>query len=395
MVNLISWTLVIMAGIFITYWVVTYVLLKSVFSFNVGVKTIEFFRLWLKPLFIINFSWFIAIEFVYSLIYWTSFLLLQVLSFFSPAIRFLNSFMKSDDPAFFTWIIYSVVIYLVVMTPYFILQYKLSFYFKRNIFTKLAPSFNATLSKFRGQTGGSEINQLLYTQLAAKDESIKDWVTKSLEDHASSPGFENKRFSIQMTATDNMTWEINNIKAEFYEGVIDFKGEKKIITRDGKTKYETAIEKELFDGIVICLENILENSWATTVFEVQQPETEKKVKNREIHKQKFLIRLYNDFVLKVILSKSKAETKGSNLAEFVPPEIIQIATNSSIQYLICEKNNMCVLLHTNLENTAFDLNMNIPVKESMELFKQDLSMVHSAMNDIPQILQHLQKNKNH
>jgi hypothetical protein len=303
--------------------------------------------------------------------------------------------MKSDDPAFFTWIIYSVVIYLVVMTPYFILQYKLSFYFKRNIFTKLAPSFNATLSKFRGQTGGSEINQLLYTQLAAKDESIKDWVTKSLEDHASSPGFENKRFSIQMTATDNMTWEINNIKAEFYEGVIDFKGEKKIITRDGKTKYETAIEKELFDGIVICLENILENSWATTVFEVQQPETEKKVKNREIHKQKFLIRLYNDFVLKVILSKSKAETKGSNLAEFVPPEIIQIATNSSIQYLICEKNNMYVLLHTNLENTAFDLNMNIPVKESMELFKQDLSMVHSAMNDIPQILQHLQKNKNH
>ena len=36
--------------------------------------------------------------------------------------------------------------------------------------------------------------------------------------------------------------------------------------------------------------------------------------------------------------------------------------------------------------------MNIPVKESMELFKQDLSLVESAMSEISKIIQFIEDN---
>jgi hypothetical protein len=50
---------------------------------------------------------------------------------------------------------------------------------------------------------------------------------------------------------------------------------------------------------------------------------------------------------------------------------------------------MYLFVHTDLENSSFDLNMNIRVKESMELFKQDLTLVHSAIGEIEPIVKML------
>ncbi|MFN9960431.1 MAG: hypothetical protein ACK55I_45690, partial [bacterium] len=100
------------------------------------------FRLWLKPLFVINFSWFVVIEIVFSLVYWTTFVLLKILPFVTPAVLFVNG-LHSNDPDIISWLFYSIIIYFIVMIPYFFLQYKLSFHFKKTIFTKLASSINA------------------------------------------------------------------------------------------------------------------------------------------------------------------------------------------------------------------------------------------------------------
>ena len=385
MEDLFSWLLVGMTGGFFLYWVTSYLFLKLGSALNVGVGTIEFFRIWLKPLFFINFLWFLIIEIIFSLIYWTLFLLKSVITFLIPVFKMMNNF-HPEEGSFYWWIFISIIIYIVVMTPYFFLQFKLSFHFKRTIFTKLAATFNAQKTKFHGQSIGLKINQNLFTQLAAKDEPVSQWVQNSLEDFSTKPGNEDRRFSISMTSSDYMSWEINNIKSDFFEAVINFRGEAKHTDNEGKTSYKMALEKELFDGIVILIEDALESPWSHTIFEIEQNFKEKKIKNRAIHKQNFLISIYNDIVFKSIATESTAEYNNSQFSQYIVPEKLKIKTNSVIPYIMCENRNIYLFLHTDLESTSFDLNMNLPVRESMELFKQDLTIVQTAISEIEPIL---------
>ena len=100
----------------IGYWLISYCFLKLGSYFKVGTAGIEFFRLWLKPLFIINFSWFVVIEIIFSLVYWTTFVLLTILPFVKPAVLFVNG-LHSNDPGIISWLIYSIIIFCIVMTP--------------------------------------------------------------------------------------------------------------------------------------------------------------------------------------------------------------------------------------------------------------------------------------
>ena len=388
MEQLFSWLLIGMTAGFVSYWIVSYLFLRLGSVLNVGVGVIEFFRIWLKPLFLVNFLWFLIIEIVFSLIYWTIFLLKSTIAFFIPIFKMMNNFHPKEG-SFFWWLVISILIYIVVMTPYFFLQFKLSFHFKRTIFTKLATSFNAQKTKFHGQSSGLKINQNLFTQLAANDAPVNQWVKNSLEDFSTIPGSENRRFSIKMTSTDHMSWELKNKKSSFFEAVIQFTGESKYIDEDGKTSYKTSLEKELFDGIVIFIEDVLDNPWSPTIFEIEQNIFEKKSKIREIHKQGLLISLYNDIVFKTMATDSTATYRNSQLTQYAAPEKLDIKTDSIIQYIMCEHKSMYLFVHTDLENSSFDLNMNIRVKESMELFKQDLTLVHSAIGEIEPIVKML------
>jgi hypothetical protein len=385
MSEIFSWMLFVMTTGFIFYWLLSFVFLKLGFYFNVGALAVEFFRIWLKPLFLINLLWFLIIEIVFSLVYWTSFALLKIIPFLTPAILFVNS-LHSENPGSMSWLFYSLVIFCVVMTPYFFLQFKLSFYFKRTIFTKLASSLNAKNSKFLGQSANIVLDQNLYTRLAAKDQKIMEWVEKSLQDFSSSKENEDKRFSIKMTGTDHMSWEINNINAHFFEGLIEFHGIEKFYDRHGKTQYKLVLNKKLFDGIVIFVENILKDSWSPAIFETEQIFADNEPKNRKIHNSSFFTKLYSNLVFKSMASKTGAAYDDTNLQQYVVPEILKIKTNSLFQYIICDNQNLYMLVHTDLENTAFDLNMNIPVKNSIEFFEHDLELVKNAIGEIELIL---------
>ena len=392
MSEVLSWVTFTMTFGFIGYWVISYIFLKIGFYLNFGSRGIEFFRLWLKPLFILNFSWFIVIEIIFSLVYWTTFVLLKILPFVTPAILFVNG-LHSNDPGLFHWLFYSLIIFWVVMTPYFLLQYKLSFHFKKTIFTKLASFKNAKKIHFYGQVAELNLDKILFTQLAYRNEEIKQRVKDSIKDYESKPGKEDKRFSINYTATDHMSWEINNTKAEFFEVLIEFDGEIKYEDKDGDFSYTSDLKEELFDGVVILVENIFRESWKPTVFETERVFVAKEKKNRTIHKQNFLIELYNNIVFKSIATEALVSYDNSAIEQFTAPEKIEIITESLFQFILCDQNNLFLFLKTELEGTAFDLNMDIPVKESMELFKQDLALVESAMGEISQIIQLIEKNK--
>jgi len=391
MSELLSWIFFIMTFGFIGYWLISYCFLKFGFYFKVGAIGIEFFRLWLKPLFIINFSWFVLIEIVFSLVYWTTFVLLKIHPFLTSTILFIKGF-HSDDPGLFYWLFYSIIIYLVVMTPYFFLQYKLSFHFKRTIFTKLASLINAKSVKFHGQAAKLNLDKNLFTQLAAKNEKTKHWVKDSIADYESKPGKEDKRFSINNTATDHMSWQINNLKVEFFESVIEFDGEIKHVDEEGDVIYKSDFKDELFDGIVIFVENIFRETWKPTVFETENIFIGKEKKNRAIHNQSFLIKLYDLIVFRSIATETGVSFDNTLFEQFIEPEKLKIQTESLFQFVLCEQNNIYLFLKTDLDGTAFDLNMNIPVKESMALFKQDLAIVETAMGEISQIIQFIEDN---
>jgi hypothetical protein len=391
MSEFLSWVIFIMTFGFISYWLISYIFLKIGFYLRMGAGGIEFIRLWLKPLFIINFSWFVVIEIVFSLVYWTTFVLLKILPFVTPAILFINGF-HSNDPGLFAWLFYSLIIFCIVMTPYFILQFKLSFYFKKTIFAKLAKSINAKNIVFHGQSSKLNIDQSLFTQLSAKNEQSKEWVMSSIEDFQLNPGNEDKRFSITNTATDHMSWELNNVKTDFFEAVIEFDGEIKTVNNKGKVCYNSVYKNKLFDGIVIIVENVFIESWKPTVFETENQFIDKAKKNRTIHKENFLIKLYNEIVFKTLATEKPVTYKNSSINQYFEPEKLKIKTESLFQYIFCDQNNLYLLLKTELDGSCFDLNMNIPVKTSMELFKQDLFLVESALNEISLILKYIEDN---
>jgi hypothetical protein len=391
MSELLSWIIFTMTFGFICYWLISYIFLKIGFYFKMGTDGIEFLRLWLKPLFIFNFLWFAVIEIVFSLVYWTTFVLLKILPFVTPAVLFVNR-SHSNDPNLFSWLIYSLIIFCVVMIPYFILQFKLSFYFKKTIFVELAKSINAKNIVFHGQSSRLNIDPSLFSQLAAKDEKSLNWVKSSFEDHQSKHGNEDKRFSITNTATDHMSWELNNIKADFFEAVIEFDGEIKRINHKGKVRYISEYEKVLFDGIVIVAENVFRESWKPTVFETENQFMDKGKKNRTIHKENFFIKLYNEFVFKTLAKEEAVSYQNSSIDQYFEPEKLKIQTESLFQYILCDQNNLYLLLKTELDGSCFDLNMNISVKASMELFKQDLLLVEFAMNEISLILKYIEDN---
>ena len=391
MSEFLSWIIFIMTFGFICYWLISYLFLKIGFYFRMGTGGIEFLRLWLKPLFVINFSWFVVIEIVFSLVYWTTFVLLKIFPFVTPAILFVNGF-HSDDPSLFAWLFYSLIIFCIVMTPYFLLQFKLSFYFKKTVFSLLAKSINAKKIVFHGQSSKLNIDQNLFTQLAAKDEKSKNWVKFSIEDYQSNPGNEDKRFSITNTATDHMSWELNNVKADFFEAVIEFDGEIKTVDNKGKVCYNSEYKKVLFDGVVIIVENVFRESWKPTVFETERQFIDKAKKNRAIHKENILIKLYNDIVFKTLATNKTVSYKNSSIDQYFELEKLKIQTESLFQFIFCNEKDIYLFLKTELEGTAFDLNMNIPVKKSMELFKEDLLLVNSAINDLQLILKFIEDN---
>jgi len=391
MSELLSWIIFIMTFGFICYWLISYIFLKIGFYFKMDTGGIEFLRLWLKPLFIFNFLWFAVIEIVFSLVYWTTFVLLKILPFVTPAVLFVNR-SHSNDPNLFSWLIYSLIIFCVVMIPYFILQFKLSFYFKKTIFVELAKSINAKNIVFHGQSARLNINPSLFTQLAAKDEKSLNWVKSSFEDHQSKHGNEDKRFSITNTATDHMSWELNNIKADFFEAVIEFDGEIKRVNHKGKVRYISEYEKVLFDGIVIVAENVFRESWKPTVFETENQFMDKGKKNRTIHKENFFIKLYNEIVFKRLAKEEAVSYQNSSIDQYFEPEKLKIQTESLFQYILCDQNNLYLLLKTELDGSCFDLNMNISVKASMDLFKQDLLLVEFALNEISLILKYIEDN---
>lgn len=370
---------------FIFYWLVSFVFLSIGFYFNVSAGGIEFFRIWLKPLFILNFSWFVVIEIAFSLIYWTSFLLLNIIPLATPAILFLNGH-HTEDPGLTFWICYSLIIYIIVMSPYFFLQYRLSFYFKRTIFKKLASSINATSIRFHGQSANLNLDQNLFTQLAARSGSTKQWVEDAIQDFKSKPGKEDKRFSVSIRGTDQMSWKINGVRAKFFEAVIDFDGEKKQVDRDGSVSYESYLTEVLFDGVVIVAEGILREPWRPTVFETERVFVGREKKNRPIHRENPLIMIYNALIYRIFATKSPASHENTLIEQFVEPKRLKLQSDSLFQFILCEQTNLYLFIKTELEGTAFDLNTNIPVSKSIDLFKQDLDLVKIAMNEISKVL---------
>jgi hypothetical protein len=378
MMTFFSWLFATTFLVFIAYWLITFLLFSISFKAKVGMWAVEFYRLWLKPLFLINFFWFIIAEIAFSLVYWTSVVLLYIIPYFSPAILYLNR-LHTDNPSFWSWGFYSVILFLIVMSPYLFLQHKLSYYFKNTLYLKLAKTFQATSARFLGQTGGFDLNKHVFTQLATRQETVINWIHQSLQDFIHSPGREEKRFSVDITSTDHMSWEINTVKGEYFEAVISFTGQQKFI-EDGKVNYKDLVHEELFDGIIILLKDALEQPWQPVIFELDQS-VNSRPKIRPIHKQGCLISIGN-LGLKGLGRKSAITHSNTNPEQYFIPEKIKIEGSINIQYVACNEKNLYLFIRTDLENTAFDLNMNIPVRESIELFKRDLSIVQAAMSEV-------------
>jgi hypothetical protein len=189
-----------------------------------------------------------------------------------------------------------------------------------------------------------------------------------------------------------MSWELKNVKADFFEAVIEFDGQLKQVDNKGRASYTTNLQNKLFDGIVIKVENIFNGPGKPTLFETERVFNGKEKKNRTIHKQNFLIEIYRDIVFKSLATKTTVSYDNSLIDEYFEPYKLKIETESLFQYILCDQNNLYLFLKTELEGSAFDLNMNISVKKSIEFFKQDLKLVESAMDEISKIIQFIEEN---
>ena len=110
----------IYTGVFIAYWLGTVLMLSSAALTGAGLGFLEFMRLWIKPLFWMNFSYFAVAEVIFSAIYWFGFAFMSLTGFMRPMawlVGIVEPPSDSDDPVF-VWAVLSILLFMLIMAPY-------------------------------------------------------------------------------------------------------------------------------------------------------------------------------------------------------------------------------------------------------------------------------------
>lgn len=354
------------------YWLGTVIILVIGSIFRCGLPFLEFMRVWIKPLFWMNFVYFAVAELIFSAIYWSSYAFMRLTGFMSPMNSLFRMVQPSSgtDPELSVWLILSVILFLVIMTPYIFIHARVTNFFKRYVLKMLSPEFGITKSKFINQAPHKLLPSEFVRTVIGTQPTARNWIRSCSE-----PKSKNE-FDIQTSNEDHMYWEYNGQSVNFWETQVEFiKGIPKKDS-EGRT-YHTQDWRTFFDGLAIRLGNVLPSAWDKTLFEITLTPKTKKL-HRPIVKRGFFISIIEGY----LQGKGKHGSQKNTKLEDYPESVIRIDIDGDhkFRYIGAEGKNLYMFIETDSDGSMFDFNMNIDTKDSLELFREDLELVKYHLN---------------
>jgi len=330
-------------------------------------------RFWIKPLFWMNFAYFVVLEILFSLLYWFGLMLMRFTGFMSPAnsvFRFVGS-ISSTDPSVWLWIILSVFLFIIVMTPYIVIHVRLTKFFKRLVLTILSPEFGVEKAKLVGQTPGKLLPTKFVKFVVGINEKAREWMEMCFEKGSK------KKFAIDAYNADHMRWKIKGHLVDFWESRLTFTERTPKEDEEGKIIYEDDFT-DYFDGLIIRIQDAMPSKWDSTLFQVFHASDQPKV-HRDRHEHGILITLIEGIVNRGIAGH--CDESNSTLDDY-PESLFQleIPGDHSIAYVGVQGTDIYLFVKTNLDGTMFDFSMNQTTQKSLDLFREDLRMVKAHID---------------
>ena len=388
---------VLLTPIIVCYWILSFALVTVGARIGGGKGFLEFLRLWLKPLFWMNFIYFLAFEALVSIVYWAGYALVSASSVRTPW-PFLNFVQKilssifaplydalfraigtggSGGAGFAAWVFISLLLFVIIMIPYKIVHRRTTAFFKKLIFRDLCRSHGLPNGKFITQTPSNMLPSHLVRRIASSKDTAREWIISAFRENQL--GFEGdpRKFHLGAHNADHMQWEIEGRVVDFWESNIyllkrsPYRDEKEKLAY--KRKYETC-----FDGVAIRINDVLPAGWSPDLYAIGEgPATG----HRAQHKQGILLTL-----IEAILrgSGSHGSEQDSGLDQYpVAITELDVGKEHSLRFVGVDQKSLYMFLETGLEGTMFNFNMNTKIARSEALFLEDLQLVlhHYQMID--------------
>ncbi|MBF0266872.1 MAG: hypothetical protein HQL46_16535 [Gammaproteobacteria bacterium] len=392
--------LVFLTPVFIVYWILSMVFVSIGQLVNGGNLFLGFMRLWVKPLFLMNFVYFVVAEVIFSAVYWGGYVFSKIASlsyigFIGRPLEIFYNFLfriiptsSGGDGAFETYLFISVVIFFIIMIPYIVVHLRLTSFFKKAIFKNITTELKISEAQFITQSPGKLLPSELVNYLVSQDTKAKNWIVKTFEEQSSNFQGDPKKFSLGTMNADHMKWTLNNQHFECWESRIDI--DRKTPSRDSEDKLSYKSDKHTcLDGLVIKVNDIFTHEVGTKLYEVNS--AIQTAINREQHAQGFWISIIEIFSRGVGKHQNESNT---SLDDF-PDTLFNIKLNDSLnlKYAGTQGKSLYLFIETRLDGTMFDFNQNIPVSKSIELFLEDLQFVlkHCQLvGEVKQVIQSLE-----
>jgi len=282
----------IYTGAFLAYWLVTFGILTAGPLLGGSQRFLEFMRNWIKPLFWMNFAYFVVFEIIFSAVYWLGLMLMRLTGFMSPV----NSLFRwtgtiaGKDPSFFAWIVLSIILFVIIMLPYILVHVRLTKFFKRVVLIMLSPEFGVEKAKLVGQAPGKLLPTEFVRAIIGPQERPREWMGMCLEEGSK------KKFEISAENSDHMRWKVAGQIVDFWETQLKFDAKTPKEDSDGKITYEHDYTT-YFDGLIIRIKDVMPGEWDTELIQVSRARAQKKY-HRDAHKQGFFISLIEDIINK-------------------------------------------------------------------------------------------------
>jgi hypothetical protein len=384
MLDAIFYFFVLLTPVFAVYWVLSMAFLAFGKSRSAGSGFLEFMRLWLKPLFWMNFMYYLAIEAVFTAVYWFGYVLSKTTAFpvglnllgriFAPLYNALFRMIPTSsggDTAVETWIFLSLVLFAIIMIPYMVVHFGVTGYFKKFVFKTITDHLRIPHARFVTQKPDTMLDSGLVNAVVSQDATAREWIRKTFEEQSPGYGGDPKKFSLSATNADHMQWQLDNLQFDFWESEIQI--EKKTPRRDSEDKLSYNSDYHTcFDGLVIRVNDFLPAGYETALYIVDSES--RSADHRPAHEQGFLISLIEILGGKGMgLHKDESST---SLQDF-PDSLfsLELENARNLRFVGTDGTSLLLFAESHLSGTMFDFNQNIPVSQSIELFSRDLEFV--------------------
>lgn len=367
--------------VFVLYWIGTFAILMAGRFAALGLGFLEFMRIWIKPLFWMNFVYFAVVEAIFSAIYWLSYGLMNLTGFMRPMNALFRAVQPSagSNPAVETWVFISLIIFAVIMIPYIFIHTRVSHYFKRSLLALLAPEFGLDNARLVSQRPDRLLLSTFVRRLVATDAGEREWIHSCFD-----PGIDRK-FELSTTNSDHFHCQVGGKPVDFWESEVTLNRLSPVTDSDGKKRYESD-RRKVFDGIVLRLEGVMRSEWTPELFVVERGQ-DRAAGHREKHRQGFFIWIIE------MLGRGGSEhgSEGNSTAADYPEPLAQgqglaLAEGGNIRFACAESGNLYLFVDTGLEGSTFDMNQNIGMRRNVDLFRQDLELVRKHLDLAPGII---------